>query len=81
MAEIRKKLLYDNNSNKFLEENGFVNLKNSMDKSSWSYPNLNLIFNIPFDSKFQNIDDLHLLFYNAGFQKAKTGSFSPSIIT
>jgi hypothetical protein len=74
MAEIYKKQLTDNQSNLFLEQNGFINISNSFNNSAWKHPGLNLILGIPFDCKVNDNVDLWRLLYLLGQQngEAKT---------
>ena len=75
MAEIFKKPLFDPQSNKFLENRGFINIANSFDNSAWKHPSINMILGIPFDHILKKDSDLWKLFYVLGAQSsaARTG--------
>lgn len=70
MAEIFKKPLFDQQSNKFLENKGFINIANSFDNSAWKHPSLNMILGIPFNYILKEDSDLWKLLYVLGAQSS-----------
>lgn len=70
MAEIFKKPLFDHQSNKFLENKGFINISNSFSNSAWKHPSFNIILGIPFDYILREESDLWKLLYVLGAQSS-----------
>jgi hypothetical protein len=83
MAEISNRFLKDAESNKFLESEGFRNLKNAIPKSCWAHAELNII--LAFDEndiikdKFCLWRFLYKLGENKGYQKGLTQIISAKL--